>query len=324
MTRVPGRFLPILAFLLISCGSSPPLEPEMTIDEAIARGDLAQVQLILEVDPEAVNAGTRPGMPPLSAAILRKKTDIALELIRAGADVNAVDSGERTPAHLAVERNLPELIAPLAEAGASLDEVDRVGWPPLHWAAAKDRLEVVQALIEAGADVQARTTRGGTVLHEAAASGRGEILKLFLELGVDPNEPAADGSLPLDVARNAQNEEAIRVLKNWTGESGAAPIVHTVFFKLKHASGSAAEEAFREESMKLATIPGVRDFAWLKETSPKNNFDYGLTMVFEGQKAYDSYNVHPVHVRYVEEVWIPNVTEFLEIDYLQPTPSAPN
>ena len=31
--------------------------------------------------------------------------------------------------------------------------------------------------------------------------------------------------------------------------------------------------------------------------------------------AYATYNAHPDHVRFVEEHWVPEVTDFLEIDY---------
>ncbi|MGC6455261.1 MAG: family 16 glycoside hydrolase [Coraliomargaritaceae bacterium] len=96
----------------------------------------------------------------------------------------------------------------------------------------------------------------------------------------------------------------------------AEPITHTVFFKLKHASGSPEALRFYAEAQKLSKIPGVEDFRWVEETSAKNQFDYGLTMQFADQSAYDFYNAHPVHVRFVEEVWIPNVLDFKEVDWV--------
>ena len=38
-------------------------------------------------------------------------------------------------------------------------------------------------------------------------------------------------------------------------------------------------------------------------------------MVFANQEAYDAYNVHPVHVQYVAERWVKQVSRFLEIDF---------
>jgi stress responsive alpha/beta barrel protein len=53
----------------------------------------------------------------------------------------------------------------------------------------------------------------------------------------------------------------------------------------------------------------------LAEVSPKNGFRYGISMEFASQAAYDAYNAHPDHVRFVEERWLNEVADFLEIDY---------
>lgn len=93
-------------------------------------------------------------------------------------------------------------------------------------------------------------------------------------------------------------------------------ITHSVFFKLHHPSGSAEEKAFLTKAAALAVIPGIQDFQVLEETSPKNAFDFGLTMNFEDQAAYDAYNNHPAHVAFVEEVWLKEVADFMEIDHI--------
>ena len=38
-------------------------------------------------------------------------------------------------------------------------------------------------------------------------------------------------------------------------------------------------------------------------------------MEFENQEQYDSYSNHPAHVDFIQNFWIPNVEDFLEIDY---------
>jgi heme-degrading monooxygenase HmoA len=94
-------------------------------------------------------------------------------------------------------------------------------------------------------------------------------------------------------------------------------IVHTVFFRLNHAKSSAAEREFFAKAGALARIEGVDNFRILRETSPKNPFDYGLSMEFENQQAYDRYNAHPVHAGFVANVWLKEVAEFQEIDYVE-------
>ena len=94
-------------------------------------------------------------------------------------------------------------------------------------------------------------------------------------------------------------------------------IRHTVAFKLVHPKNSPEEKAFLGAIVKLAAIPGVQNLELLKQTSPKNNFDYGLSMEFENAKAYEYYNRHPDHVAFVKTLWIPEVSDFLELDYEQ-------
>ena len=48
--------------------------------------------------------------------------------------------------------------------------------------------------------------------------------------------------------------------------------------------------------------------------SPKNGYSFGISMEFADEGAYERYNEHPSHVRFVEERWLPEVTDFLEID----------
>jgi hypothetical protein len=92
-------------------------------------------------------------------------------------------------------------------------------------------------------------------------------------------------------------------------------IRHTVAFTLAHPSGSAEERSFLEAAEQLAAVPGVEAFELLAEVSPKNGFRFGISMEFTDRAAYDGYNEHPDHVRFVRERWLAEVTDFLELDY---------
>ena len=93
-------------------------------------------------------------------------------------------------------------------------------------------------------------------------------------------------------------------------------IRHTVVFRLRHAPGSAEEKEFLEAARALAAIPGVERFEQLREVSPKNDYTFGFSMEFADQATYDGYNGHPDHVAFVEGRWMPEVEDFLEIDYV--------
>lgn len=184
-----------------------------TIDEAIAKGDLADVRLHLSLHPQRASQGGRDtSRPPLEQAILRNKADIALCLLAAGADSNSSNASGRTPLHLAVERNNPAIVTALLKAGAKPNARDKDGWTPLHHAAAKNQLATAQALLAGGADPMTLSELGGTPLHEAAASGGAEIVRLLLEHKVDPAVKSKQGVTALDIARQYKNQPAIGVL----------------------------------------------------------------------------------------------------------------
>jgi len=92
-------------------------------------------------------------------------------------------------------------------------------------------------------------------------------------------------------------------------------IRHTVSFTLKHARGSELESAFLEAAKVLADIPGVERFERLRQVSAKSDFEFGFSMEFADQAAYDAYNGHPDHVAFVRDRWVPEVERFQELDY---------
>ncbi|MCU1523236.1 MAG: stress responsive alpha-beta barrel protein [Microbacteriaceae bacterium] len=92
-------------------------------------------------------------------------------------------------------------------------------------------------------------------------------------------------------------------------------IRHTVVFRLRHPRGSEAEQSFLADAGALASIPGVQHFEQLRQVSTKNDFTFGLSMEFAGPSEYEAYNTHPSHVAFLQGRWVPEVEDFLEIDY---------
>lgn len=93
-------------------------------------------------------------------------------------------------------------------------------------------------------------------------------------------------------------------------------IRHTVVFTLKHAPGSAEEQAFLDAALILERIPGVEKFERLRQVSPKADFAFGFSLEFADLAAYQGYNDHPDHVAFVQDRWVPEVERFQEIDYV--------
>ena len=204
------KILPALWLLVTSAAAVAAAPAYPTIDESIAKGDLADVRLHIAANPKSINQGGRENSrPPLEQAVMRNKAEIALYLLEAGADPNIVNASQRTPLHLAVDRNNPAVAAALLKAGAKPNLRDKDGWTPLHHAAAKNQLETAKAILAGGADPMTLSELGGTPLHEAAASGGAEIIRLFLDHKVNPAVVSKQGVTALDIAKQYKNQPAI-------------------------------------------------------------------------------------------------------------------
>ena len=100
-------------------------------------------------------------------------------------------------------------------------------------------------------------------------------------------------------------------IQNTLGEK----IIHTVIFSLKKEIDSTD---FLQGSKKLlGSIPGVEKFMVLKQVSKKNKFNFGFYMEFKDQKAYEGYSNHPEHLKYVKNIWLNEVEDFLETDFAE-------
>lgn len=93
-------------------------------------------------------------------------------------------------------------------------------------------------------------------------------------------------------------------------------IQHMVIFDLPYEKGSEKAIKFLEDGTRILTgIPVVQNFQAFNQVSKKNKYQYGFSMVFSNQKDYTTYNDHPNHVAFVQDRWMKEVTDFLEIDF---------
>jgi hypothetical protein len=94
-------------------------------------------------------------------------------------------------------------------------------------------------------------------------------------------------------------------------------IRHSVILKLKNQVSAEDKKAFFDAVDTLSSIPNVQKFEVLKQISPKNKFEYGISMEFENQEQYDIYSNHLNHIHFLQNFWEKNVEDFLEIDYVK-------
>ena len=104
------------------------------MDEAVRRGDLKRVRELTRirgVDASAPQRFTRRGGTVLHLAIERGFEDIALELLKAGADVHTKDAIGWTALHWACCKGFKEVVEMLINKGSKVDERDMFGQTPL-------------------------------------------------------------------------------------------------------------------------------------------------------------------------------------------------
>ena len=87
------------------------------------------------------------------------------------------------------------------------------------------------------------------------------------------------------------------------GEAGVdCGLTHIFAVKLKkETSHEDAREFLQKTAEMLPAICGVQNFRMYEKTKGEN--EYIFYMEFEDAKAYELYNAHPIHFRYVMEVW---------------------
>lgn len=153
----------------------------LSVFEAAAIGKTASIILLLAREPGLINTYAEDGFQPLGLACFFGHLETARFLLKAGAAVNSYSKN------------------PLCAA-------------PLQSAAAARHLEIVKLLLANGADPNCREAGGFTPLHAAAQNGDTEMINALLFGGADLEARSYDGKLPVDLALDAEHEEAARLL----------------------------------------------------------------------------------------------------------------
>lgn len=156
-----------------------------------------------ELFKQLILAGANPNIPlhegkedppifPLSRAGMAESLQV---LVDAGVDVNATFRG-RTPLMLAVSGKEPKAAEILIKAGANVNAVDEDGRSVLWRAIVEERPDMVRLLLENGADAKAKDPQGRSMMEVAIEEvtnqqAREAIVRMLVEHGVAPETGAA-------------------------------------------------------------------------------------------------------------------------------------
>ena len=114
--------------------------------------------------------------------------------------------------HEAAQKNDTASAAELLRRGADKDALDDDGISALMVAAYACSTDVAKLLVEGGADMEATDVGGYTALMHAAQSGSTAVAKLLVQSGADMEAKAADGATAAVIARDAKEPNIFALL----------------------------------------------------------------------------------------------------------------
>jgi ankyrin repeat protein len=142
----------------------------------------------------AASPAARGGeLPAIADAAEGRDADAAIELLKQGADVNAVQVDGMTALHWAALHDDEPLVDRLLESGAKPTAANRYGVTPLAIACTAGNAAIVKRLLDAGADANAALRGGETALMTAAKTGRLAVVQTLLEHGADVHAKLENG-----------------------------------------------------------------------------------------------------------------------------------
>ncbi|XP_005102513.1 serine/threonine-protein phosphatase 6 regulatory ankyrin repeat subunit C [Aplysia californica] len=167
---------------------------------AACKGHLASIQLLISrgADINQVDSDQRT---PLHWVAMYGHSHLIPWMMRTGSAVNVAQNDGFTPLHTATCLGHVEVCRELLKGGASLTQKDRDGWTPLHTAVCYGNTDVIRLLLsQPGCPVMAKTSTDESILHIACSKGRVDIIDLVLQRGLPLESRNKYGATPLHIA----------------------------------------------------------------------------------------------------------------------------
>jgi ankyrin repeat protein len=211
--------------------STKPAEVSQALAELIAPGTVVAPQLPQRLAFGGPGQVRRGASAALNNALFEAAEDGDVsqidDLLRSGADVNAVIRGDGTPLIAAARKGHFEAVRYLLDRGAGPNLPAPGDGNPSIVAAANGHFDVVRLLLDRGADPNAAVIGDGNPLIAAANRGHADIVTLLLDRGarIDEVVPGDENALiqasaagRLDIVRLLVNRRADVNVRVWVDE----------------------------------------------------------------------------------------------------------
>lgn len=176
---------------------------------AIKHDDADAVKTLLQRGFE-VNTLSEAGEHGLIVAIREPAPDVIKVLINwPKVNIETRTPHDESPLMLAALKGMTELCLQLIDRGA---DVNKPGWASLHYAATNGHLAVMALLLEHFAYIDAASPNGTTPLMMAASYGTEPAVKLLLEAGADPLLKNDRGLSAIDFAQRADRNDSVQTI----------------------------------------------------------------------------------------------------------------
>ena len=190
--------------------------PTTAANESSAHSKLPKAILVAA---ESQIGPSPSAMRALHSAAWSSRADLVDQLIKGGANVNALDADKQSAVFIAAHRGSLKIVSSLLVAGANRELADKQGRLPIHMAALRGHQSIVKTLLLGWQNVDRATTMGATALHYGAEGGSASVVAELLSRRADVNAKDQNGSTPLHRAAACGNLEVVNLLLN----SGAVP-----------------------------------------------------------------------------------------------------
>lgn len=195
--------------LLLSCSKQP--EPTINISRAVHIGDIDQLERNIYWGAD-VNQTDSDGLTPLHIATQKGSLVMSKILVKHQADMEALDRQGHTPLLNALIARNPIVADFLVKSGAKLEPN-----MALHITAAlgsADR-DVIGFLIKQGASLDNPDDKGNTPLHSAILNDQRVTARNLINRGARLDITNQEGLTPLELATKRDNQDIIRILKQF-------------------------------------------------------------------------------------------------------------